>query len=159
MLQGNFDQDPFVPKLCDWPSPPSLAKVSTHTGVEMTVQVWLFHSGIPLGGLSIQMAVSGHDPPGLMRLSQSPCCSLLSLSSSPQSSVLAPRWLSRRQGKGAQEMQSVGVNLSGHRGRQDWSGVGLGVEITSLGVPLVEGRGWECYVERICRGFQQFVYY
>lgn len=31
------------------------------------------------------MAVSGHDPPGLMRLSQSPCCSLLSLSFSPQS--------------------------------------------------------------------------
>lgn len=55
---------------------------------------------------------------------------------------LCIHWLnpSRRQGKGVWEMQSTGVSLVWHRERQDWSGVGMGAEITSRGVPLFGGR-------------------
>lgn len=76
-----------------------------------------------------------------------------------QSSVLASHWLGRRQGKGAWEMQSIEVNLPGHRERQNWSGVGVGVDITSIEVPLIGGSRWEYHVERVHRAFQLFVPY
>lgn len=84
VLQGNFDQDPFVPKLCVTdPAHHHLAKVSTHTGRDDS-------SGttIPLRN---SIGVPFHQDGSFwtwfsrVRLSQSPCCSLLSLLLFPQS--------------------------------------------------------------------------